>query len=101
VFAVVMTFDENPEDRKAGIDHVKDEVLPALADAQGLQGWWLVDPEAGRRITVMVWESEADYEAGMKAVQEARAKDPDRHRPPPTSVGRYEIYGSAGAGATA
>ena len=101
MFAVVMTFDESAEDRKAGIDHVKDEVLPALADAQGLQGWWLVDPEAGRRITVMVWESEADYEAGMKAVQEARAKDPDRHRPPPTSVGRYEIYGSAGAGATA
>src|SRR6266568_6676333 len=76
VFAVVMTFDENPEDRKAGIEHVKDEVLPALADADGLQGWWLVDPEAGRRITVMVWGSEADLDAGMKAVQEARATDP-------------------------
>jgi len=27
-------------------------------------------------------------------VQEARAKDPDRHRPAPTSVQRFEIYGA-------
>jgi hypothetical protein len=41
-----------------------------------------------------VWESEEQYEAGMKPIQEARAKDPDRHRPAPSAVGRYEVYGS-------
>jgi hypothetical protein len=28
-------------------------------------------------------------------VQEARANEPDRHRPAPTTVQRFEIYGAA------
>jgi hypothetical protein len=93
-FAMVMTFEgESPEDVAAGIEHVGDEVIPALKGS-GAQGWWLVDRENGRRVTVMVFESQAQYDAGMARVGEARAKAPDRHRPAPTSVGRYEVYGS-------
>jgi hypothetical protein len=53
-----------------------------------------VDRENGRRVTVMVFESEAQYEAGMARIGAARANDPDRHRPAPSAVGRYEVYGS-------
>jgi len=94
MFAMVMTFDETPEDTKAGIAHVEDEVLPALQDSAGLTGFWLVDHDASRRVTVMVWDSEEHYQAGMARVAERRQADPDRHRPGPTTVGRFELYGS-------
>jgi len=99
VFAVVMAFDnESQEDLGAGIEHVEEEVLPALEQADGLRGWWLVDREAGRRLTVMVWETQEQFDAGMARIQEARAKDPDRRRPGPTSVSRFEVYGSVTGG---
>ena len=95
MFGMILSFDnESAADLSAGIEHVHDEVIPALAAAEGLHGWWLVDRESGRRVSVMVWDSEEHYQAGMAGVAQARAKDPDRHRPAPSSVQRFEVYGS-------
>ena len=95
MFGMVLSFDgESAGDLSAGIEHVKDEVIPALSQAEGLHGWWLADRDAGRRVTVMVWDTEEHYQAGMAGVQEARAKDPGRRRPAPASVQRFEIYGA-------
>jgi heme-degrading monooxygenase HmoA len=95
MFGMILSFDnESPAQVSAGIEHVRDEVIPALAEAEGLHGWWLVDRESGRRVSIMVWDSEEHYQAGMAGVAQARAKDPDRHRPAPTSVQRFEVYGS-------
>ena len=95
MFALVLSFDnESPDDLTAGIEHVTDEVVPALAETGGLHGWWLVDRDHGQRVTVLVCDSQEQFDAGMARVGEFRAKDPDRHRPAPTSVARFEIYGS-------
>jgi len=96
MFAVVMDFQETAEDTGAGVAHVQDEVIPALKEAQGLVGLWLVDRDRHRRLTVMVWDSEEHYSEGMAAVQARRAAAPERRRPAPASVQRYEVYGSIG-----
>ena len=94
MFAMLMTFDETADDTQAGVAHVQEEVVPALEDAAVLLGVWLVDRDKHRRITLMVWDDEEHYQAGMAAVQARRAADPDRHRPPPTTVERFEVYAS-------
>jgi len=96
MFAVVLDFQETAEDTEAGIAHVQNEVIPALKEAQGLLGLWLGDRDHHRRLTVMVWDSEEHYSEGMAAVQARRAAAPERHRPAPASVQRYEVYGSIG-----
>jgi hypothetical protein len=95
VLGVVLALDnESAEETAAGIEHVRDEVVPVLKGAGGVDAWWLVDCEAGRRMTVMVFESRSAYDAGIAAVGAARGVDPDRHRPAPTSVSRFEVDAS-------
>lgn len=91
MFAQVVTFEERPEHVQAGIDHVLDDVIPALEASPGLSGLWLVDREHGKRLSILVWESEAHASAAMAKVQERVARS-THTRPTPARVERFEIY---------
>jgi len=95
-FAVVISFEgEDADAQAAGIAHVQDEVVPVIQGTDGVSGLWLVDREAGRRLSVMVADSEEQFQAAMAKITAAREADPDRHRPAPSSVSRFQIYGRA------
>jgi hypothetical protein len=94
MYAQVITFDETPEAVEHGIEHVLEDVVPAVEASDGVTGLWLVDRERGKRISVMVCDSEEAAQAAWARVAELAAQHPGE-RPKPSSVERFEIYAKA------
>jgi heme-degrading monooxygenase HmoA len=89
--AQVITFEESPEAVEHGIGHVLQDVIPALEDSGGVRGFWFVDRERGKRISVMVWDSEEAAQAAFAKIGERVAANPGE-RPKPSSIERFEVY---------
>lgn len=100
MYAQIVTFQETPEQVDAGIAHVLDDVIPALEHAPGLTGVWLADRANGKRLSIMVWESEAAASAAMAEVQK-RIATSKHTRPTPASVEKFDVYAIVGAASAA
>ena len=91
MYAQVITFDEPPAALDRGIEHVLEDVVPAIEESDGVTAFWLVDRERGKRLSIMVWDSEEAAKAAFARIEERVAANPGE-RPKPVSVERFEIY---------
>ena len=94
MYVQVITFDETPDAVEHGIGHVLEDVVPAIEESDGVTGLWVVDRERGKRLSIMVCDSEEAAKAAWARVAERVAEHPGE-RPKPSSVERFEIYARA------
>ena len=97
MYAQIVTFQETAEQVDAGIAHVLDDIIPALEHAPGLTGLWLANRETGKRLSILVWDSESAAAAAMADVQKRLAVS-THPRPTPASIEKFEVYAMVGAG---
>jgi hypothetical protein len=95
----VATFDESGPELGEGIRHVQEEVVPAFGGAEGLvSGYWVVDRDNGRRLSVTVWRDADAVSAAMPAlmarIKETREAAGRGQQAGPTSTARYEVFAS-------
>jgi hypothetical protein len=94
----VATFEESGEQLDEGIRHVREEVVPSIRGAAGLRtAYWVVDREAGKRLSITIWDDAEAAGAVMPGVMasikqrrdEAGLSEPQRS---PDFTERFEVF---------
>ena len=69
MIVTIATFQESGEQLDEGMRHVQEEVVSSIRGAAGLRAaYWLVDREAGKRLSVTVWNDPNAPAAAMPRV---------------------------------
>ena len=98
MIVTIATFEESGEQLEEGIRHVREEVVPSIRGAAGVRAaYWLVDRQAGKRLSVTVWNGPDDAAAAMPGVmasikrlrEEAGRTEPQRS---PDRSERFEVF---------
>jgi heme-degrading monooxygenase HmoA len=75
VYARSTTIQANPSSIDAGVAHIRDEVVPALAQLDGFIGLsMMLDRASGRCIATSAWQSEDAMHASADQVQSVRQR---------------------------
>ena len=95
----VATFEDTGDVLEEGVRHVRDEVVPAISGSDGLlAGYWVVDRDSGRPLSVMVWRDAEAISGAMPSVmgriKEMRDRAGRSAQPGPSHSERYEVFAS-------
>jgi heme-degrading monooxygenase HmoA len=77
MYARVTTFHMDPSKLEEALDISRASILPVMKQQQGFKGvFTLVDRQAGKTLSITLWETEADVQAGASSgyLQGALAK---------------------------
>src|SRR5712691_6155319 len=97
MIVTMATFNETGTELEEGVRHVREEVVPSIHGAKGLRaGYWLIDHEHGKRLSIMVWNDTEAMSAAMPgivtSIKQLRAQrglqQPQRS---PDSSQRFEV----------
>src|SRR2546428_13335259 len=85
MIVTMATFSETGTQLDEGVRHVREEVVPSIHAAKGLRaGYWLVDREHGKRLSIMVWDDSDAMSAAMPAGTGSIQELPEQGGPLPT-----------------
>jgi heme-degrading monooxygenase HmoA len=70
VFARLQVIQSTPEQQDAGLEIVRDQLLPWLRDSSGYRGLIrLADPEGDKALVITLWADEESLEASEEAAK--------------------------------
>ena len=104
MFAQIATFEESAEQLNEGLRHLREEVIPSVGAVDGLvAAYWLVNPTGGKRLSLMLWDSDEAQAAAMPGIMQgvgSRRSAAGKTTPAnaPTSVERFDVVGQARGG---
>ena len=92
MFARVSTLQGPASEVDEGIRHVREDVLPKVAQMDGYKGaYLLVDRQSGESVSVTLWESEEAMRTSEEAASRLRDDSAGSLGAQIASVKRYEV----------
>ena len=92
MFARVSTLQGPASEVDEGIRHVREDVLPKVAQMDGYKGaYLLVDRQSGESVSVTLWESEEAMRTSEEAASRLRDDSAGSLGAEIASVKRYEV----------
>lgn len=74
MFTRIGIWQGTPDELERWVTRSREQVMPAVQQQSGIRGaYWLLDREAGKALTITIWESEAALRASEQFRAQAQA----------------------------
>jgi heme-degrading monooxygenase HmoA len=94
MFARVTTTQGSPDQFDQTVRYVQEQLIPSVKGMPGLKGaYWLGDRQAGKGLSITLWESAEAMQASEKMASQVRTQAVQATAGSLQSVERYEVVG--------